>query len=161
MALFPLWLSGGGRRGVPALLRSSLSFSLSENSNSIRLEKHEQRFFLVPDRCARIQFGRRGRARKRKKSRAEIQTRIFDARAHVPPFDRVSDGVHSRFSARVLKQRVCFFLFFLPCLLRFVCFKRYSGSILTPLSLSLKYARATKKQRRRKQGDSNKKKKKK
>ena len=161
MALFPLWLSGGGRRGVPALLRSSLSRSLSlkirirfdwKNTNNV--------FFWFPIVVRESNLDVVG-ARKRKKSRAEIQTRIFDARAHVPPFDRVSDGVHSRFSARVLKQRVCFFLFFLPCLLRFVCFKRYSGSILTPLSLSLKYARATKKQRRRKQGDSNKKKKKK
>lgn len=131
-------------------VRLSLSFSLSENSNSIRLEKHEQRFFLVPDRCANPIWTSWARARK--KERAEIQTRrIFDARAHahVPPFDRVSDGVHSRFSARVLiKARLFLSLFsslpFALCVLQTV-FRQH----IDP-SLSFKYARGYEKTEKKK-----------
>lgn len=74
----PLW------RSASSGASSSLSRSLSENSNSIRFgKKHTQTFSLVPDRCANPIWSW---ARARKKKRAEIQTRIFDARAHARMF---------------------------------------------------------------------------
>ena len=114
----PLSLASSG-----ALLRVFLSLSLflSENSNSIRLEKHTNVFFRFPIVCARIQFGY-GCARARKKMQtAEIQTRVSDVCAHFAHTSR------ARITFRCsLGRSVCTLFLSLFSSLSFACFKRYS-----------------------------------